>query len=167
MEDIKQISTIRFRLPSLADTVADMVAGPEDSAQRPAIGVSVLVRGADGVLLVRRGRPPLAGLWSLPGGRVEFGERLEEAAIREIREETGIDIEGLVQIDVAEIIGRQSDGGIEDHFVLIVFEGSYLSGTIAAGDDAAEARWVSPRDWPELDMTKDTRRVLQTFGFGR
>ena len=133
-------------------------------SRQPQIGVSVLVRKQGQVLLVKRGRPPLAGLWSLPGGRVEFGERLEAAAIREIREETGIAVADLVRIDMAEIIGQNAAASVETHFVLIVFAGRYVDGDIAAGDDAAEARWVGRSELAGLDMTEDTRRVIEAHG---
>ncbi len=133
---------------------------PETHQKRPLVGVSVLVRRGGDVLLVKRGRPPFMGQWALPGGRVELGERLEEAAIREIREETGIEIERLSRIDLAEIIGRDDTGAIESHIVLIVYEGHFRAGTLAAGDDAAEASWMPPANLSRLMLTEDTRRVL-------
>ena len=137
---------------------------PEIPAERPLVGVSVLVRRDGEVLLVRRGRPPAAGLWSLPGGKVEFGERLEAAAMREIGEETGIAIDGLERIDMAEIIVRDAPGGVAFHAVLTVFAARYASGEAEAGDDAAEARWVGGDELARLELTEDTRRVIETHG---
>ena len=141
-----------------------MNAQPENAPQRPLLGVSVLVRRDGKVLLVRRGRPPAAGLWSLPGGKVEFGERLEVAAIREISEETGIAIDRLERIDMAEIITRDVAGAVDWHAVLVVFAGRYVAGEVQAGDDAAEARWVTGAGLAELELTEDTRRVIETHG---
>ncbi len=141
-----------------------MDAQPEILPQRPIVGVSVLVRRDGRVLLVRRGKPPLAGLWSLPGGKVEFGERLETAAIREIREETGIDIDGLERIDMAEIIVKDTAGAVQSHAVITVFAGRYVAGTVAAGDDAADARWIDGDTLAGLTLTEDTRRVIETHG---
>jgi 8-oxo-dGTP diphosphatase len=127
---------------------------------RPRLGVSVLVRHDGRVLLVKRGREPFKGFWSLPGGHVEGGETLAEAAAREVREETGVEVDGLLQIDFAEIIQREAGGGIADHIVLVVFGGAYRSGAAAAGDDAADARWVEPSEFTGLQVTEDARRVI-------
>jgi 8-oxo-dGTP diphosphatase len=127
---------------------------------RPLVGVSVLVRRGRDVLLVRRARPPLQGIWAFPGGRVEWGETLAAAARREVREEAGIDIEITDQIDTAEIIGKGADGAVDHHFVLVVFAGRFISGNPLPGDDAAEARWFAPADLAGLEMTADTRRIL-------
>ncbi len=141
-----------------------MSSHPDLPAQRPLLGVSALVRRDGEVLLVRRGRPPAAGLWSLPGGKVEFGERLEAAAIREIGEETGIAIDRLEQIDMAEIMLRDAAGAVDWHAVLVVFAGRCVAGAVRAGDDAAEARWVGGAELARLDLTEDTRRVIETHG---
>lgn len=130
-------------------------------APRPALGVSARVWHDGRVLLVRRGRAPLKGLWSLPGGHVEFGESLEQAVSREVREETGLDILVRSRIDVAEIIGGAGTPA-PHHYVLIVFAADLRGGTLAAGDDAAEARFVAPAEFDELPMTDDTRRLVAT-----
>ncbi len=132
--------------------------------RRPVLGVSALVRRDGKVLLVRRGRPPSPGLWSLPGGKVEFGERLEVAAIREISEETGIAIDRLERIDMAEIVLRDAAGSVDWHAVLVVFAGRYVAGDVTAGDDAADARWVDREGLARLELTEDTRRVIETHG---
>jgi 8-oxo-dGTP diphosphatase len=133
---------------------------------RPALGVSALVRNGDSLLLVKRGRPPMAGMWSLPGGHVEAGEPLADAARREVAEETGIRVTGLRQIDMAEIIARDGDGGVAHHHVLVVFAGEG-SGEPAAGDDAAEARWFGGRELAGLKMTEDTVRVIASHSGSR
>ncbi len=141
-----------------------MTLQPEIHARRPLLGVSTLVRRDGAVLLVRRGRPPAAGLWALPGGKVEFGERLEAAAIREIAEETGVTVDDLKRIDMAEIINRDPNGAVDFHAVLVVFAGRYVAGAAKAGDDAAEARWVTGVELAGINLTEDTSRVIETHG---
>jgi 8-oxo-dGTP diphosphatase len=120
----------------------------------PAVGV-VCLRG-DTVLLVRRGRPPRQGEWSLPGGRIEPGERAVDAALRELREETGVDAEITGLIDVVD--GLFPDAG--RHYVLIDYAARWLSGEPVAGDDAVEARFV-PLDAVEaLVDWSETRRII-------
>jgi 8-oxo-dGTP diphosphatase len=120
----------------------------------PCVGV-VCLRG-DEVLLIRRGRPPRRGEWSLPGGRIEPGERAIEAALRELREETGVEAEITALIDVVD--GLFPEAG--RHYVLIDYTARWLSGEPVAGDDALEARFV-PLDQVEalVDWT-ETRRVI-------
>lgn len=127
----------------------------------PAAGV-VCLRG-DMVLLVRRGRPPRQGEWSLPGGRIEPGERAVDAALRELREETGVEAEITGLIDVVD--GLFPEAG--RHYVLIDYAARWLSGEPVAGDDAVEARFVALDavaalvDWPE------TRRVIRMAAAAR
>ena len=137
-----------------------MTSATREYPERPHLGVSVAVWRDGEVLLVKRGRAPFAGFWSFPGGGVELGERLEEAARREVREEAGIDVAIVRQIDRAEIIARDGDGRIERHYVLIVFAGRLIGGELRAGDDAAEARFVPVSDFARLNLTEDTRRIL-------
>ena len=132
----------------------------KQNATRPVLGVSVLVREGGRVLLVKRARPPLQGYWSLPGGHVEGGETLAEAAAREVREETGVVVDDLRRIDLAEIIGRDEAGGVAYHFVLVIFAGRHRSGAPIAGDDAAEARWVGLDELGGLMTTDDTKRLV-------
>lgn len=137
-----------------------MTAAARHYPDRPYLGVSVAVWRGSEVLLVKRGRAPLAGYWSFPGGGVEIGERLEEAARREVLEETGLEIAVGRQIDYAEIIARDAGGRIERHYVLIVFAARALAGEVRAGDDAAEARFIQLSDATGLNLTEDTRRIL-------
>jgi 8-oxo-dGTP diphosphatase len=130
------------------------------SAKRPVLGVSTLVRRNGAVLLVKRSRPPLEGYWALPGGHVEAGERLAEAAAREVHEETGVTVDNLKQIALNEIVTRDGDGGVASHHVLVVFRGDYRAGEVVAGDDAAEARWVSEADTGGLLMIDNARRII-------
>ncbi|HVZ13616.1 MAG TPA: NUDIX domain-containing protein [Bauldia sp.] len=123
------------------------------TANRPKLGVSTLVRDGTRVLLVRRGKAPFRDTWSLPGGHVEHGERLAEAAAREVREETGIDVTAIRQIDVAEVIAG------ETHYVLIVFA-ARGRGQAQAGSDAAAAGWFLPTEIDALPMNADTRALI-------
>lgn len=130
----------------------------------PTVGVACL-RGAE-VLLIRRGTPPRLNQWSLPGGRLEWGETLEVAALRELREETGVEAELLGLIDVVDGVfpARPSQDGlggeITRHYVLIDYAARWIAGDPVAGDDAAEARFVSRDEAMALVEWDETRRVI-------
>lgn len=120
----------------------------------PAVGV-VCLRGDD-VLLIRRGTPPRVGEWSLPGGRIEPGERAVDAALRELLEETGVEAEVTGLIDVVD--GLFPEAG--RHYVLIDYAARWLSGEPVAGDDALEARFVALDQVDALIDWSETRRVI-------
>jgi len=125
----------------------------QDRRPVPAAGV-VCFRG-DEVLLIRRGTPPREGEWSLPGGRIEWGERAADAALRELREETGCEGEIVGLVDVV-------DGLIGDrHYVLIDYAVRWTSGEPKAGDDAREARFVTAAELPVLGLWSETLRVIE------
>jgi 8-oxo-dGTP diphosphatase len=131
----------------------------ENRAPVPAVGV-VCLRG-DAVLLIRRGKPPKLGEWSLPGGRIEWGEAATDAALRELREETGIEAELAGLIDVVD--GLFPGGGPGDpdrHYVLIDYAARWLSGEPRAGDDAAEAAFHPLDQIEALVGWSETRRVI-------
>lgn len=121
----------------------------------PAVGV-VCLRG-DAVLLIRRGKPPRQGEWSLPGGRIEPGERAVEAGLRELREETGVEAEIVGLVDVVDGIFPEADR----HYVLIDYAARWISGEPVAGDDALEAKFVSLEDVETLIDWSETRRVIR------
>lgn len=121
----------------------------------PAVGV-VCLRG-DEVLLIRRGAPPRVGEWSLPGGRIEAGETARAAALRELREETGVEAELLGLIDVVD--GLFPEAG--RHYVLIDFAARWRSGEPVAGDDAAAAAFHPVSMIDELIAWDETRRIIR------
>ncbi|HYD28301.1 NUDIX hydrolase [Brevundimonas sp.] len=121
----------------------------------PCVGV-VCLRG-DEVLLIRRGRPPRLGEWSLPGGRIEPGERTVDAALRELREETGVEAEITSLLDVIDGVFPEA----ERHYVLIDYAARWLSGEPVAGDDALEARFVPLDEVAALVGWDETRRVIR------
>lgn len=113
---------------------------------RPLIGVGIVCWRGDDVALIRRGKPPLAGHWSIPGGALEWGESLIEAAHRELHEETHLTADILSPPLFAESITRGENGQPGHHYVLIDFAARYRGGQLQAGSDAAEARWVPWRE---------------------
>jgi 8-oxo-dGTP diphosphatase len=126
----------------------------------PCVGV-VCLRG-DEVLLIRRGTPPRLGQWSLPGGRLEWGETLEAAALRELKEETGVDAELTGLLDVVDGVFPARPGGeITRHYVLIDYAARWTGGEPVAGDDAAEARFVSREEALALVDWDETRRMIE------
>jgi 8-oxo-dGTP diphosphatase len=127
----------------------------------PAVGV-VCLRG-DSVLLIRRGTPPRLGEWSLPGGRIEPGERAVDAALRELREETGVEAEITGLIDVVD--GLFPEAG--RHYVLIDYAARWVSGEPVAGDDALEARFVALDEIESLIEWSETRRIIRLAAAGR
>lgn len=138
--------------------MSDPNPAPKAMTPTPAVGV-VCFRGEE-VLLIRRGRPPRAGQWSLPGGRIEPGERAVDAALRELREETGVEAEILGLIEVV-------DGLFPDHhYVLIDYAARWVSGDPIAGDDAAEAAFVPMQEALARVDWSETRRIL-AMGYQR
>lgn len=125
----------------------------------PAVGVSVLVRKGPLALLVRRARPPHAGLWAFPGGHVRRGEMLEDAASRELAEETGVAAAAFRQIATLDLIHRSGET-LASHHVLVVFTAVWQSGEPVAADDAAAAGWFGPGEWGGIDLTPETSRIL-------
>lgn len=121
----------------------------------PCVGV-VCLRG-DAVLLIRRGTPPKQGEWSLPGGRIEAGERAMDAALRELREETGVEAEITGLLDVVDGVFPEAGR----HYVLIDYAARWLSGEPVAGDDAMEARFVALDQVEALVGWDETRRVIR------
>lgn len=125
----------------------------------PTVGV-VCLRGEE-VLLIKRGTPPRLGQWSVPGGRLEWGETLQDAALRELKEETGVDAELLGLIDVIDGVFPARPGGeITRHYVLIDYAARWTGGEPVAGDDAAEARFVTRDEAMALVEWEETRRVI-------
>ena len=128
---------------------------------RPVLGAGALLIKDGRVLLVERGREPLAGYWSLPGGAVETGERLEDALAREVLEETGLRVRPDSIATVFERIMRDSSGACEYHYVLIDFYCTILDGEPRPGDDSACVEWFPVDSLGELRMTEGTREVIQ------
>lgn len=150
---------MRCAVSRVAKTVSP-VAAMNDYPNRPLIGVGVVVFKEDRVLLIRRGKPPREGQWSLPGGRQRLGERIEEAAAREVREEAGLEItvEGLV--DVVDSITRDEAGGVQYHYTLIDLLAEWRAGEARAGHDAAAVTWADPAALADYDLWTETRRVI-------
>ncbi len=136
--------------------------------ERPIVGVGVVVlRGGSGdspgdreVLLIRRGKPPREGGWSLPGGAQELGETVFEAATREVREETGVEIEVVDTVAVVDSISRDGDGGVEYHYTLVDVAARWRSGEAREGGDAAEVTWADPDALDGYDLWSETLRII-------
>jgi 8-oxo-dGTP diphosphatase len=137
---------------------------PQTAPVVPVAAVSVACWRGDAVLLVRRGRPPLEGVWSLPGGRIEPGEAARAAALRELAEETGLQAEIVGVVDVVDQIARGAEGTLERHFVIAVFAAVSETGEAIAGDDAAAVKWVGEE---ELAMLATTPRLANVVAASR
>jgi len=134
---------------------------------QPRVAVGAIVFKDDRVLLVRRAQPPSQDLWAIPGGSVKIGETLQEAAEREIFEETGIIIQALEPVYTFDYIDREKSGRYRFHYVIVDLTADYVRGKPRAGDDAAEARWVSSEEITSLEVSEKTLQLLKTrFNFG-
>ncbi len=131
-----------------------------DDVRRPQAGAGVVCLRVDEVLLIRRGQPPRQGEWSLPGGRIEWGETAAAAALRELGEETGVTAELLGLLDVVDGLFAGAGGALERHYLLVDFAARWLSGEPVAGDDATEARFWPVQTAIELVQWSETRRII-------
>ena len=127
---------------------------------RPIVGVGAVIVDGERVLVVKRGRPPLEGEWSLPGGAVEVGETLAAALQREVLEETGLVVDVGSIVEVLDRIHLASDGRVEYHYVLVDYVCTVVGGLLRPQSDASDARWVTRAGLPRLAVAKLTVSVI-------
>lgn len=133
------------------------------SPRAPVAAVGIVCFRGDDVLLIRRGQPPLEDAWSLPGGRIEWGERAADAALRELKEETGCSaaIVGLIDVVDAVLSRRGGEDAPWGHYVLVDYAARWTAGEPKAGDDARDARFFSPSTLAAVDLWDETRRIIE------
>ena len=129
--------------------------------QRPLTGVGAIIFRGTEVLLVKRGRPPALGKWSIPGGLVELGETLEASVRREVLEEVGLEVRVIDLVAALDRVILDLEGRIEYHYILLDFLCEVLAGSLSAGTDADECRFVPIKDLGLYDMTQGTEEVIK------
>ena len=130
--------------------------------QRPVPTVGVVCLKGDQVLLIKRGTAPRLGQWSLPGGRIEWGEAVDVAALRELKEETGVDAELTGLVDVVDgLFTSRETGETTRHYVMIDYAARWTAGEPVAGDDAADARFFTFDEAMAAVEWDQTRRVIE------
>lgn len=128
--------------------------------ERPIVGVGAVIVKDGRALLVRRAHEPLKGEWSLPGGAVEIGEPLRDAVVREVREETGLDVHVGPIVDVVDRVHRAPDGRVEYHFIIVDYLCEAVGGELAAASDAADVCWAAVEDLPRYRVTEQATTVI-------
>lgn len=126
----------------------------------PLVGVGAIIIEGDRVVLVKRAHPPIQGQWSIPGGVLEVGEMVREAAVREAREETGLVVEPGVLLGVYDRILRDPEQRVQYHYVLIDFLCRCIGGELLAASDATEVRWFTRAELPDMQLAEDTLDVI-------
>src|SRR5580704_10063595 len=134
--------------------------------EQPFIGVGAIIIEGARVVLVKRAHPPIQGQWSIPGGVLEVGELVREAAIREAREETGLIVEPGELLGVYDRVLRDAEKRVQYHYVLIDFLCRRVAGDLAAASDAAEVRWFRQGELAALKLAEDTMDVIRK-GFAK
>jgi len=127
---------------------------------RPYLAVSAAIFRDGKVLIVRRARPPARGLYTLPGGGVELGETLEEAVIREVREETALEVAPVGLAGYRQAIARDEAGRIERHFVILPFAARWVAGEVLLNEELAEAHWLAPAELAGLTTTEGLAQIV-------
>jgi len=127
---------------------------------RPFVGIGAVIIVDDRVVLVKRAHPPIQGEWSIPGGVLEVGELVRDAAIREAREETGLMVEPGELLGVFDRVLRDPEQRVQYHYVLIDFLCRVVGGELHAASDAAEVRWFRREELPALKLAEDTQEVI-------
>ena len=132
-----------------------------DYPDRPFVGVGGVVVQGERVLLVRRGKPPRQGEWSIPGGMLELGEKLRDGVSREIEEETGMTVTPLEVLDVFDSITSDADGKTQYHYVLVDYLCRVTGGVLKARDDVSRAEWVPRPALSRYNITEGTLPVIK------
>jgi ADP-ribose pyrophosphatase YjhB (NUDIX family) len=127
---------------------------------RPIVGIGIAVLKPDAVLLVRRGRPPALGAWSLPGGAQKLGETAEQAARRELKEETGLTVGELILAANVDSIHRDADGRVQFHYTILDFATPWQSGEAAAASDVTGIAWAPLDRLDDYELWSEARRVI-------
>lgn len=138
----------------------DQQENPRAYPNRPFVGVGVVIFRDDEVLLAERGKRPSQNFWSIPGGAQELGETVEETGVREIREETGLEIEVLGLVDVIDSISHDSDGKVQFHYTLVDLMAEWRSGEAIAADDVAAVCWAKLEDLETYGLRQMTLDVI-------
>ena len=131
-----------------------------DYPDRPICGVGIVVFHQQKVLLIRRGKPPRQGEWSIPGGKQKLGETLQQAARREVQEETGLKLGTLMLVDVVDSIFKDSQEQIQYHYSLVEWTGEFVSGELNAADDASDAEWFELSEIINLGLWEKTVEII-------
>ena len=129
--------------------------------KQPIVGVGAVLICDGKILLEKRKYEPGKGKWSIPGGLVELGENVEQSVIREVKEETGLEVEKPEHIDVVDNVVRDENGEVKYHFVIIDYFVKLKGGTLEARSDAEELRWVSLDEVEKYDLTKTFRAFFE------
>ncbi len=132
--------------------------------ERLMVGVGVLIEKDGRYLLIKRAADPDKGMWSVPGGLVEVGERVRDAAVREALEETGLRVELVDRLGVVDKIMRDDEGRVRYHFIIVQFLARIVEGEVKAMDDALEARWAEPSEFRSYELTASLREFLKEIG---
>jgi ADP-ribose pyrophosphatase YjhB (NUDIX family) len=127
---------------------------------RPFLAVSAAIFRDGRVLMVRRALPPSHGLYTLPGGGVELGETLEEAVIREVREETALDVAPVELVGFRQAIAHDAEGRVERHFVILPFAARWVAGEVALNEELAEAHWLPPAEIAGFKTTEGLAQIV-------
>ena len=133
---------------------------PRAYPSRPFVGVGVVIFKGEKILLAERNRRPNGKMWSIPGGAQELGETAEEAAIREIREETDLEINILGLVDVVDVIRRDIEGKVEYHYTLVDFYAEWLSGEAVANDDVSDVKWIRLSEISDEILQPITKSII-------
>ena len=141
-----------------------LMSDAREYPDRPWVGVGIVVWKGDEILLVRRGRAPRKGEWSIPGGGQALGETVFEAAIREVNEETGLTVRPTAILTVVDSILRDAEDRPQFHYTLVEISAEWVTGEAVAADDVDDVRWVLPAQAGDFVRWGETLRIIDLAG---